>query len=386
MARYSEKRAESRKAGKPESRKVIGIDASRANSITRTGTEWYAYHLIRELKSLIPDSCQVVLYSKEPLRDDLVDLPAHWENRVLRWPPRYLWTQMRLAWEMLVRPPDLLFVPAHTLPLVLPKKAVTTLHDVTFMVVPEAYSWKGRAYHRFAARYAVRRAAHIFTVSEFSRQEIMKWFGADAERISVTHLSYDESSFRSDLDMSRTSAVLNRHGVSKPYFLFVGRLERKKNFAALVEGFRKFRESHSDHNLVLVGKRGRGADEVLGDGIEGIREMGYVGADELPHLYAGAEAFVFPSRHEGFGIPVLESFACGTPVITSRNSAIPEVAGQAAYYLETNDAVGIAEAMGRIIDQSWLREKLSELGSLRVRDFTWRATAEKTWEGIERLL
>jgi glycosyltransferase involved in cell wall biosynthesis len=374
------------KAGKPVDRKVIGIDASRANSATRTGTEWYAYHLIRELKELIPDSYRVVLYSKEPLRDELSDLPDHWENRVLGWPPKYLWTQVRLAWEMMVRPPDLLFVPAHTLPLILPKQAVTTLHDVTFMVVPEAYSWKGRAYHRFAARHAVRRAAHLFTVSEFSRQEIVKWFGAEADRISVTHLSYDDTAFRPDLDMNRTLSVLDRHGVSKPYFLFVGRLERKKNFAELVAGFRSFRESRPDWSLVLVGKRGRGADEVLGDGVEGVIETGYVSPDELPHLYAGAEAFVFPSRHEGFGIPILESFACGTPVITARNSAIPEVAGPSAYYLETNDANGIAEAMGRMADEDWMRNKLAELGSIRIKEFTWRATAEKTWGELERLL
>lgn len=378
MAKLREKRE--------ESRRVIGIDASRANSVSRTGTEWYAYHLIMGLKRLIPDSYRVVLYSREGLRDGLADLPAHWESRVLGWPPKFLWTQVRLAWEMLVRPPDLLFVPAHTLPLVLPKLSVTTLHDVTFMVVPEAYSWKGRAYHRFAARHAVRHAAHLFTVSEFSRQEIVKWFGADAGRISVTHLSYDRKSFRSDLDMNRTFAVLDRHGVSKPYFLFVGRLERKKNFAELVAGFMKFHEKHSDWSLVLVGKRGRGADEVLSDGVDGVLEAGYVGSDELPHLYFGAEAFIFPSRHEGFGIPVLESYACGTPVITSRESALPEVAGDAAYYLKTNDAAGIAEAMERMADDRALRDELARLGLERAKEFSWEKTAERTWMELERLL
>jgi len=373
---------------KEERGPVIGIDASRANAARRTGVEWYAYHLIMALKRVIPDSYRVVLYSREPLRDGLADLPTHWESRVLGWPPKYLWTQMRLAWEMLVRPPDLLFVPAHTLPLVLPKKAVTTLHDVTFMVVPEAYSWKGRAYLRFAARHAVKRAARLFTVSEFSKGEIVDWFGADPSRISVTPLSYDAESFREDLEGAETGQVLGRHGISKPYFVFVGRLERKKNLAGLVGGFRKFRESggRDDWSLVLVGKRGRGAEEVLGGGVEGVFEVGYAEAGELPHLYTGAEAFVFPSRHEGFGIPILEAFACGVPVVTARDSALPEVGGDAAYYLETNDAEGIAAAMERLADDPALRDDLARLGSERVRAFSWEATAKKTWEGIESVL
>ncbi len=366
--------------------KTIGIDASRANSHRRTGVEWYAYHLISELKRLIPDDYRVVLYSREPLRDGLANLPDHWESRVLRWPPRVLWTQVRLSWEMLVRSPDLLFVPAHALPVILPAKAVTTLHDVTFMVVPEAYSWKGRAYHRFAARHAVRRAARIFTVSEFSKREIMHWFGAAGSRISVTHLSYDGSSFRPDLDPGETIAAVDRYGIRRPYYLFVGRLERKKNFAALVEGFRRFREKHGEWNLALVGKRGRGADEVLSGGVQGLIEVGYVDSKDLPYLYAGAEAFVFPSRHEGFGIPILESFACGTPVICSRDGALPEVAGDAAYYLEKNDAAGIASAMADLSDEAGLRERLVRLGEDRVRQFSWRRTAEQTWAELERLL
>jgi len=339
-----------------------------------------------ELRRLIPDSYRVVLYSREPLRDGLADLPANWESRVLGWPPKFLWTQIRLAWEMLVRPPDLLFVPAHTLPLVLPKKAVTTLHDVSFMVVPEAYSWKGRTYHRFAARHAVRHAAHLFTVSEFSRQEIAKWFGADVDRITVTHISYDALSFRPDLDERKMFAAIDRHRIRRPYFLFVGRLERKKNIAALVDGFRKFRDRHGDWNLVLVGKRGRGAEEALLDGVQGVVEVGYAESEELPYLYAGAEAFVFPSKHEGFGIPVLESFACGTPVITSRAGALPEVAGDAAYYLDPNDTDGIAAAMARLADDVALRDELARLGLDRVREFSWKRTAERTWQELERLL
>jgi glycosyltransferase involved in cell wall biosynthesis len=367
-------------------RPVIGIDASRANVEQKTGIEWYAYHLIMELKQLIPDSYRVELYTRESLRDGLEDLPDHWTERVLRWPPKYLWTQVRLAWEMVVRPPDLLFVPAHTMPLVLPKKSATTLHDVTFMVIPDAYSWKGRTYHKFAADYAVKHADQIFTVSGFSKSEIVKWFGADDEKISVTPISYDADSFRSDLDHIDTLRVLDGLRIRKPYFLFVGRLQRKKNLDALVRGFRKFREKHGDWRLVLVGKRGRGAEEALAGDTEGIIEVGYTSSEELPYVYSGAEAFVFPARHEGFGIPVLEAFASGTPVICSTETSLPEVAGPAAYFLETNDISGIASAMERVASDEELRGDLRRLGLERVKEFSWKRTAEETWKGLEKAL
>ncbi|KPJ85095.1 hypothetical protein AMJ57_04320, partial [Parcubacteria bacterium SG8_24] len=191
-------------------RLTIGIDASRANARQRTGTEWYAYHVIRELRDIIPDTYRVILYSKEALRDGLEDLPSHWESRVLAWPPRKLWTQLRLSWEMYRRPPDMLFVPAHALPVILPRKAVTTLHDVAFMAYPQAYRPLERIYHRFAARFAVRRA-RILTVSEFSRREIVRYFRADEAGIRVTPLGIDTDTYR------RPSAevirdCLDRHG------------------------------------------------------------------------------------------------------------------------------------------------------------------------------
>src|SRR5260221_1783404 len=105
---------------------TIGIDASRANVRHRTGVEWYAYHVIQELKKIVPDSYRVLLYTREPLRGDLAELPPRWEQRVLRWPPKFLWTQKRLSWEMLVRPPDLLFSPVHVLPLVHPRRSLVT--------------------------------------------------------------------------------------------------------------------------------------------------------------------------------------------------------------------------------------------------------------------
>ncbi|MBU0625669.1 glycosyltransferase, partial [Patescibacteria group bacterium] len=236
--------------------RVLGIDASRANSSTRTGTEWYAYQVIQGLKKLVPEDIQVVLYSKEPLRDGLEKLPANWESRVLRWPPGRFWTQMRLSWEMLVRPPDVLFVPAHTLPLLTPRKSIITLHDLGFVAVPEAYTWGERLYHRFSAWFAARRACQILTVSNFSRQEFSRLLGVAEERLAVTPLACDRQMFRADFSSDEVEAVVQRYNIDQPYFLFVGRLENKKNLRLLLTAFDEYILGGGKASLVLVGKRG----------------------------------------------------------------------------------------------------------------------------------
>jgi len=243
---------------------VIGIDASRANASQRTGVEWYAFNVIQGLKKAVPAGRRVVLYSKEPLRDGLEDLPPNWESRVLAWPPRRFWTQLRLSWEMLRRPPDLLFVPAHALPLVLPRRSATTVHDVAFMALPKAYGRLERVYHRLTARFAVKRARLLLTVSDFSKAETLKYFGADPDRIVVTPLGYDRAVYGPAGDAAAAAKVLKRYHIGGPYFLFIGRLEAKKNLAGLLRAFTVFLEKYDagrGFKLVLVGKRGLGYED-----------------------------------------------------------------------------------------------------------------------------
>ncbi len=371
---------------------IIGIDASRANVSVRTGIEWYAYNVIQELKAVVPPTVRVALYSREPLRDGLEDLPSHWESRVLRWPPRYLWTQARLSWEMLVRRPDLLFVPAHVIPMLLPRRTVTTVHDVAFMAEPQAYGDGGRAYLRFATAQAVRRA-ELLTVSEFSKKEIIGRFNASAECIAVTPLGYDAGLYR-PVPRDEAARRAATYEVHDPYFLFVGRLERKKNLAGLLRAFHEFKEKRGPGDrtaLVLVGKRGRGFAEAMGAikdcEAEGfVHELGYVPQEDMPYLYAGATAFVFPSWYEGFGLPVIEAFACGAPVIASATASLPEIAEEAALYVDPANSASIADAMCRLADDADLRGRLIEEGLLRATRFSWRRTAELTWKTLDRTL
>jgi glycosyltransferase involved in cell wall biosynthesis len=374
---------------------IIGIDASRANARQRTGTEWYAFHLIQELKAIIPDTVQVVLYSKDELRDGLGRLPPNWESRVLRWRPGRFWTQLRLSWEMFRRPPDLLFVPAHALPFVLPERCATTIHDVAFMARPKAYGFFERLYHRLTASLAVDRADLLLTVSEFSRAETVKYFGADPAKVAVTPLGFDTASYRPVTNQGTLDKVLSRYKISRPYFLFVGRLESKKNLAGLLHAYRIFRDKFDmarGHKLVLVGKEGIGYKAAWRGGIispalrRDVIETGYVCSEDSKYLYAGATALVFPSWYEGFGLPLLEAWACRTPVIASRLASIPEVGGDAVLYVDPSEPEEIAHAMDSVSRDQDLRKDLIDKGQKRVGGHSWRKTAESTWMRLEHLV
>lgn len=359
---------------------VIGIDASRANEPKKTGTEWYAWHVIQELKRIIPADYRVRLYSREPLEGELAELPPNWESSVLRWPPRRLWTQLRLSWEMLVRPPDVLFVPVHVMPLIAPARSVVTLHDVAFVVQPQAYGWFENLYQHFAVRYAALRARAILTVSEFSKSELVKYFAVPEKKISVTPLGHEGAGVAGGSVDPR---------IAEPYLLFVGRIEWKKNIDGLLRAYRAYVERGGRCSLVLAGKRGHGGDEamnVIKDWEQQSRviELGYVSQEQLAALYAHARAFVFVSRYEGFGIPILEAMSHGVPVITSSTTSLPEVAGDAALLVSPDDTAGISAAMQRIDEDESLRTKLVQKGRERCKIFTWKRTAELTWQGIAR--
>ena len=353
-----------------EKRPCIGIDASRANKAEKTGVEWYALHLIQEFKKIIPSEYRVILYSAERLESELAELPPNWENKIIkgvnlgRGP--WLWTQLGLTLEMIKSAPDILFVPSHAIPLIHPKRTYTTIHDIGFEVFPESYSFFARLYHRFSARFALYSATKIFTPSEFTKSELIKYYKADSKKIIVTPLGFDAEKYHPichprasgdpekaldtrcpmlhSLDIGR-----NTSGVPKfeyhPYILFIGRIEKKKNVKRLIEAFLAFKKEVSPrvHNnnvtiqqcnnlkLIIVGSPGFGYEEIRATAENSALKddvifTGYIPSADLPAILAGASVYALPSLYEGFGIPILEAMASGVPVLTSDVASMPEVA------------------------------------------------------------
>lgn len=380
---------------------LIGIDASRANKLHKTGTEWYSYHLIQELKKLNTNSDQFILYSKEDLRGGLKILPKNWKSKVLRWPFKKFWTQLRLSWEMLVHKPDVLFIPAHTIPLIHPKKTITTLHDVGFERYPEIYSKKELAYHRFSARFALSHARHIITPSEFSKREIVELYKADPDKISVIYNGYDKNKYKV-LPREEVQKVLNKYNLDKPYFFFVSRIVKKKNVVGLIKAFQKvielvIRNYELGMNLVLVGEPGHGYDKIKKaieeSGVKDrIIELGWVPEEDMPVLFNGAAAFVFPSFYEGFGIPVLEAMACGAPVIASNRASLPEIVGEAGsphvgsprveagLLVDPKNIEELAQKMAKVAENADLRNEMREKGLKQAQKFSWEKCAGETYK------
>jgi len=367
---------------------TIGIDASRANRDNKTGTEWYSWHLIEEFKKILPADDRVFLYTNDKLKGDLGKCPENFKEKIIGWPPKYLWTQLRLWWELFVSPPDVLFVPAHTIPfLPIPRrcKVVVTVHDVGFRHFPELYKPIQVWYHELTMKKIKRRANIILTISEFSKNEIIKYYGVPAEKIKISYLGYDQEKYNTREEVSADSLrrILGKYKIASPYLLYVGRLEKKKNIGNMVQAFASAKEQLPDLKLVLAGSSG--------NQFEAIKEIiakqkleqeiilpGYVEAADLPPLIKGAAIFLFPTLYEGFGLPILEAMACGTPVITSDMEPHREVAGGAAALADPYQTSALAAKILEILGQPDYRQQLVAAGERRAAEFSWQKTAQAT--------
>jgi len=422
----------------------IGIDASRANLDHKSGTEWYSYYLIRWLAKLDSEN-QYILYTDKPLLGGLLDLTTtqHFDDsnindeikfdddgyqilksphnnfraKVLNWSYRNFWTQGRLSWEMLVKRPDVLFVPAHTMPIIHPQKTIVTIHDIGFERECQLYpneqmgpeNRSGRKilniliniftlgkyqantidYFRWSTEFALKKADKIITISNFTKSELIDVYQADGKKIKVIYNGYNKSLYQKETDNEKIDKVLNKYGIRKPYIFYIGRLEKKKNIPALIEAFALMRENYNDteHKLVLVGDASSGYDEVKYSISEfelnnDVIMPGWVEEVDIPSFYCGAEAFVFPSNYEGFGIPLLQAMACETPIIASSSSSIPEVVADAALLFNPRYVTSMAEAIGEIISKPELRKDLIEKGKERVKNFDWEKCAKETLKEI----
>lgn len=368
---------------------ILGIDASRANREQKTGVEWYAYFIIQELKKIIPSDWEVRLYTEKPLTGDLAVLPAHWHEQVLRWPPKRLWTQVRLSWEMVVHTPDILFVPAHVPPYIHPKKTVLTVHDVAAKDTPGAYNWFEKWYSLWTAEEAILNLPSLIVPTQAVQMDLQRMFTrVDTNKIHVVHHGINPEFWR-ESSVVENEAVVSQYNLSKPYILAVGRIEEKKNSAGLVRSFAEARAAGYAGKLVFVGKPGFGYETVekaiKKSGVaEHIVMLNWLPTEHLVSVMRQASALVFPSFAEGFGLPVLEGMAAGVPVIATDVPSVREVGGNAAQYVDPNQMEQWAKAIVEI-DQPVNQARFRHLGKARASQFSWAISAAKTWEVIKLL-
>jgi len=370
---------------------LVGIDASRATSAAPTGTEIYSRELIRALLALDQRNLYR-LYTREHVAPEFFAARelriANYELRNIPFPR--LWTHVRLSVEMLTRAPDVLWIPAHVLPLVHPRRSFVTIHDVGQVHFPNAHPPLQRAYHNWAVGWSTRRAARLFADSEATRDDLVQRFNVPSEKITVVYPAYDAQLFKPVRDEAQIENVRVKYRVGKDYVLSIGTIHPRKNYARLIAAFARVISNLETLNLqlVIIGKRGWLHKTIF----ESVTQLGlqarvhfldYVPALDLPMLISGARVFAFPSLHEGFGLPILEAQACGTPVVCAMTSSLPEAAGDAALFFDPLDGDAIAGALARALTDDALRAKLIARGFENVKRFSWEVSARQILRAFE---
>jgi glycosyltransferase involved in cell wall biosynthesis len=259
-------------------------------------------------------------------------------------------------------------------------RITATLYDMTCWLVPEMHSAANVAAGKLFAERVLKRADALIAISENTRQDAVRILGLSPEKIHVIYPGVAEAYFQP----SEFSAV--KYGLSRPYALFVGTVEPRKNVMALLDAYERL--SRAEFDLAVAGPAGwgdRSALQRLQSGIPGVRYLGYVPEEDLPGLTRGATVFVYPSLYEGFGLPVAQAMAAGVPVITSRVSSLPEITGDSALLVDPRSPAEIRAALEKLLGSPSLRSELGQRAALRARRYKWTECARRSWKLFENL-
>lgn len=345
-------------------------------------------YIDRTLASLVPllgeDRCAVFVGPDVP-----ADAPSLAGLRVIRTRLPTRRPIIRILWEQLVLPTalrrwgaDVLHAPAYVAPLGSPCPTVATFHDLSYYLVPGAFNQQNRLYLQYFSRWTAGRARRLIAVSECTRQDVIRLLRVPPEIVDVVYNGVDEC-FRPEPDATRLERFRQEKGLPERFILYLGTIEPRKNVPGLLRAYAEARRRGVTEPLVIAGGRGWG-DEPIPRLIEDLQLQasvvltGFIPSDERPLWYNAATLFAFPSRYEGFGLPVAEAMACGTPVVASNRSSLPEVVGDAGLLVDPEDPDALAAALVTVVRDDALRQDLSARGLERSRRFTWDAAARAT--------
>lgn len=365
-------------------RASIGIDARKLKDF---GIGSYIRQLLESI-SRRPEAqrYRFRVYLRRADRDSLPPLPGNFELVEEDSPGYSLAELTRFAWRLYRDRLDLFHATHYVLP-PLRGRAVVTIHDIIHLLYPQFLPNRAALlYARVMIRRALSRADRIITVSYNSKRDLVDYFGILPSRVEVIYNGVSER-FRPDVPEEERRLVAEKYGLPRPYLLFLGGEKPHKNMQNVVRAFAEARRSRPGlpHALVLAGAMPKNSARI--DALIAALDLGRVVArpglideDDLPGLFAGAEALLYPTLYEGFGLPVVEAMACGTPVLTSSTSALQEIAGGYSYLVDPLDVDAIARGIVALATDERIRSDFVLLGRKRALDFSWEKAAEKTLE------
>lgn len=367
---------------------IIGIDGRLANMEKRAGIGNICFEMLRAMAAIRGEDFLRV-YLDSPPNGDFPVGPPEVELRQLS--AGRFWTQRVLARELRRNPPDVFYTPSLQMPFSGPCPKVATLLDLAYYDFGDQFTWRRRTQARFETRVVLRKAAHLISISEATKSDVVRRFGYDAARITVAPLGVAED-FR-PAEGAAADAIREKFHLPERYILFVGRIQPRKNIVRLVQAFEQLLARRPDlpHRLVIAGHTGWLFDAIF-ETIENspvkdrVFFLDYVHHErEMPTVMAGADALALVSLWEGFGLPLVEAMQCGTAVITADCSSMPEVVGDAGVIVDPYGVEAISAALERIATDAAWRQALEKKGRERAKLFTWRNAAQTTLNALRTL-
>ncbi len=373
----------------------IGIDGNEANVRDRVGSGMYSFQLIKHLYE-IDTWNEYIIYLKEPPRIEMPKERKNWKYKTFG--PEKLWTQFALPIKLYTQKIklDVFYSPGHYAPRFCPFPTVVAPLDLAYLKFPEYFKKSDLIQLKQWTSYSVANASKIVTISESSKLDIIKYYKVDPKKIVVTYLGYDTETFQPVTDRNKIQEVMKKYNIAQPYILYLGTLQPRKNIVRLIQAFKLLTSdlaiSKLGLKLVIVGKKGWLYDEIFAEvkklNMEEIVVLtGYIQDEEKAAMLSGALLYTLPSLYEGFGIPIIEAMACGTPVVVSRISSLPEVVGEYGILIDPYSVPSIGEGLKLLVTDTELRERMSQQGLKWVKQFDWIHCARITLgvlEGVGR--
>lgn len=339
---------------------LIGIDANEANVVNRVGSNVYAFEVLWQLYSQDKANDYLIYLSRPPLAN-LPPAGKKWQYRVLT--PSMLWTQWRLPWDLYFsRPrPDLFLTLGHYAPRFSPVPTLVCIMDLAFLKYPETFRSRDLWQLKSWTKYSVKKAAHVFVISQSTKKDVMKAYGVADSKITIAYPGV------------KLLPVTGKSPAAGNYLLYVGTLQPRKNIDALINAFTSLPSRDGNVKLIIAGKVGWKYQKKA---MPGVKYLGFVPQEKLASLIKGAVGLVLPSLYEGFGIPVVQAMSLGTPVLVSRNSSLPEIVGDAGLYIEPPfDPSSIRASLEKLLSLTPVeKQKLTAAAKLRAAKFTWQKT------------